>query len=171
MKRIIIALTLSLICALYTPSSAQDIDRNVPQFVTYMEILGQGGLVTFNYDRRFTNSADGPGFRVGLGYVNLGQFQGYTFPVGLNYLQGKNGKYFELGIGATYGKIGIIDRFDNEARLTGNMFFGFRYQPEDRGLNIRAGLATLVGNIKEPEQENEAFFIPLPGISFGYTFR
>jgi len=169
--KIISILALCLICALYTQLSAQDVDRPTAQFATYMEILGQGGLVTFNYDMRFTESADGPGFRVGLGYVNLGQFQGYTFPVGLNYLQGRNGKYFEIGIGATYGKIGIIDKFDNEARLAGNMFFGFRYQPEDRGLNIRAGLATFVGNIKRPEQENEAFFIPLPGISFGYTFR
>jgi len=169
--KIISTLALYLMCALYTQLSAQDTDRGTAQFATYMEILGQGGLVTFNYDRRFTNSADGPGFRIGLGYVNLGKFQGYTFPVGLNYLQGSNGKYFEIGLGVTYGKIGIIDKFDNEARLAGNMFFGFRYQPEDRGLNIRAGLATFVGNIKRVEQENEAFFIPLPGISFGYTFR
>lgn len=169
--KIINTLALCLICALYTSLSAQVRVRDIPQSVTYMEILGQGGLATVNYDRRFTNSADGPGFRVGLGYINLGKFQGYTFPVGLNYLQGREGKYFELGIGMTYGKIGIIDKFDNQPRLVSNMFFGFRYQPEDRGLNIRAGLATFVGNIKRPEQENEAFFIPLPGISFGYSFR
>ncbi len=150
---------------------AQKVGKNSPQQAVFIEILGQGGLVTFNYDQRLTKSSDGPGFRVGAGYMNVGKFEGYTIPVSLNYLLGNEGKYFELGMGLTYGKIGLIDSFDNEARLAATMFVGFRYQDPQGGFNLRAGLSPFFGNIKKAGQENEVFFIPYyPGISFGYSF-
>ncbi len=159
------------VCLVSVQVHAQDVTTDNPQQSVFIEILGQGGLATFNYDRRFTNSSDGPGFRIGAGYMNVGKFEGYTIPVSLNYLLGRQGKYFELGMGLTYGKIGLIDRYDNEARLAATMFVGFRYQPPQGGFNLRAGLSPFFGNIKKADAENEVFFIPhYPGISFGYSF-
>ena len=170
MKKVL--LSLCTICIIGTSLSAQEINyRGTSQYVAYVEGLGQGGLITINYDQRFTKSTDGPGFRVGIGYVDVGKFSGYTLPVGLNYLHGRNGKYLELGLGLTYGKMQIIDAFDNKPRLASNLFLGFRYQPEEPGLNIRVGVSGFYGNIKRPEQEQEAFFFPLPGVSLGYTFN
>lgn len=151
--------------------SAQNVTREAPQNVVFIEIFGQGGLATFNYDRRFTKSSDGPGFRIGAGYVNVGNFEGYTIPVSLNYLIGKDSKYFEIGMGLTYGRIGLIDAYDNEPRIASTMFVGFRFQPPDGGFNLRAGLSPFFGNIKKEGEENEVFFIPYyAGISFGYSF-
>jgi len=171
MKKALTILLLCKMCIISTSLSAQIDYRNASQSVAYFEMLGQGGLATLNYDQRFTKSTNGPGFRVGIGYINVGKFSGYTLPVGLNYLEGGNSKYLELGLGLTYGKMGIIDKFDNEPRLAANLFVGFRYQPEEPGLNIRVGISAFYGNIKKPDKENEGFFIPLPGISLGYTFN
>ncbi len=172
MKKITLKLVICFVLgALVLPQ--QGYTQNMPhsQHVVYMEMFGQGGLFTFNYDRRFTKTPDGPGFRAGIGYVNLGKFEGYTIPVGLNYLLGKNDKYFELGLGLTYGKVALINAYDDEARLAATMFLGFRYQEEEGGFNFRAGLSPFLGNIRNPGEEPEVFFVPqYGGISVGYTF-
>jgi len=165
MKNTITHLLLCVCVCLYADvqAHAQKVATDNPQQSVFIEIFGQGGLATFNYDRRFTNSSDGPGFRIGAGYIDVGKFEGYTIPVSLNYLLGKQGKYFE--------KIGLIDRYDNEARLAATMFVGFRYQPPQGGFNLRAGLSPFFGNIKKADADNEVFFMPYyPGISFGYSF-
>jgi len=154
-----------------TEVSAQRVPLPNPQQAVFIEILGQGGLLTFNYDRRFTKSADGPGFRAGIGYINIGKFEGYTLPLSLNYLLGKDSKYFEIGIGMTYGKIGLLDAYDEQARLVSTMFLGFRYQEEEGGFNLRVGLSPLLGNLKNEGEDPEVFFAPYyAGISVGYTF-
>jgi len=135
----------------------------------YLELAGNGIGYSFNYDQRFENRLDGLGFKVGASYFALGGTSAATFPFGLNYLLGKRGKYFELGLGATY--LLASDRTNTLARgndqtfadgITGNMILGYRSEPVDGGFLFRASITPFFGN---------GIFWPLfAGISVGYAF-
>lgn len=127
----------------------------------FVELGGAGMIMTFNYDQRFTKSDVGIGGRIGIGGFALPENDHLVaIPVGINYLMGKNGKYFEIGAGATYfGGNAILD---DTNEVMGNLVFGYRRQPEDGGFMFRAGLTPFF---------NHETFIPYVGhLSFGYTF-
>lgn len=135
----------------------------------YAEIFGNGLLYSFNYDQRFAKRLDGLGYKVGLSYLSVNGSGAATFPFGLNYLLGKNGKYFELGLGGTYligfdGQNTFASGDDRtvEDGLIGNMSIGYRNEPVDGGFLFRATLTPLFGY---------GVFWPLyAGVSFGYAF-
>jgi hypothetical protein len=156
-----------------TPISAKRLNTFEPgeraQSV-YFEVLGAGGTYSFNYDTRFQNTLNGLGGRVGLSYIAADGNSVFSVPVMLNYLLGKNGKYFEMGIGATY--IGfdadLKDNNENEVLFIdgdgffGTMNFGYRKQPVDGGFMFRAGIAPVFG---------KGNFIPWwPYLSLGFSF-
>jgi hypothetical protein len=89
-------------------------------------------------------------------------------PLQLNYLLGKNDKYFEIGAGATYASfnsgsdfLGFKSTPSSSSQLFGTMTFGYRYQPVDGGFNFRASFNPIIYSSN---------FTPFFGISFGYTF-
>jgi hypothetical protein len=139
----------------------------------YLEILGAGGSYSANYDTRFGNQQNGWGARFGMGYHALDRNSFFSAPVMVNYLAGKNGKYFEIGMGATY--LSIKDRdnpnrgrnndffiFDYGDRVMGTMNIGFRRQPMRNGVIFRAGIAPVFG---------QGNFLPYwPYVSLGYKF-
>lgn len=138
----------------------------------YFEAFGPGVTYSFNYDTRFQKTKNGLGGRIGASYVSVDGSSIFTLPVGLNYLLGKNGNYFEMGLGATFLSInGNEDGGDNEiffyegeknSTVIGNMTFGYRRQPVDGGFSFRAGFAPVFGS---------GSFIPYwPYIGFGYAF-
>jgi len=101
MKKVLALLCISIASAACT--QAQKAAKSV-----FFE-LGGPGLASVNYDMRFNKKEDGLGFRAGLGGFTLNDdfYNESTtvlfFPVGLNYLIGKDGKnYFEIGGGATF---------------------------------------------------------------------
>jgi len=157
-------LTLLFFCA-----KAQEEAERVKSKAVYAEIFGNGGLYSFNYDQRFDQRLDGLGFRAGASFIALNGTGAATFPFGLNYLLGKNGKYFELGLGATYA-LGF-DNTNTQARgsdetigdgLFGTMTLGYRREPKEGGFLFRVGMTPLFGY---------GVFWPLyGGISFGYAF-
>jgi len=128
-----------------------------PPQAVFAELGGAGLLISFNYDARFNKTADGLGWRLGLGYSFSDAPAFITIPVGLNYLVGNNGKYFEVGAGATYLGItnhsGVDDlsiggRDINKNRdglLFGTITLGYRRQPVRGGFNFRAGITPLFG--------------------------
>lgn len=135
----------------------------------YAEIWGNGLLYSLNYDQRFEKRLDGLGYKVGFSYLAIEGTGFASFPFGMNYLLGKNGKYFELGLGGTY-----LIGFDNSNTfrsgddrnfgdgIIGNMVIGYRREPVDGGFLFRATLTPFFGR---------DFFWPLfPGLSFGYAF-
>jgi hypothetical protein len=133
----------------------------------FVELGGPGLLVSANYDTRFANRRDGLGGRVGIGYLSVSDVSVTNVPIQLNYLLGKNGKYFEIGAGATYAHAkhdnGDDDFLDfNGSGTIGTLYFGYRYQPMDDGFHFRAGISPLF---------NSSNFLPYyAGIGFGYTF-
>lgn len=137
----------------------------------YVEVGGPG-FISANYDFRFQETRNGMGARAGLGYFSIEGESFLTIPVQLNYLMGKGGHYFEMGIGASY----VRNSYDTyywtanaeytdrtvDSKALGSLIFGYRKQPVDGGFNFRAGLSPILfdGN-----------FIPyLPYVSFGYSF-
>lgn len=139
----------------------------------YVE-LGGPGFISANYDFRFGETRNGVGARVGIGYFSIEDESYLTVPAQLNYLMGKGGHYFELGIGASYVRHAYDDYYwsgdgqtegvqhaaDNQ--VMGSLVFGYRKQPLDGGFTFRGGLSPILfdGN-----------FIPyLPYVSFGYSF-
>ncbi|HLG35617.1 MAG TPA: hypothetical protein VI757_12115 [Bacteroidia bacterium] len=148
-------------------SPKQMVMESKPQNTFFVELAGQGLAFTVNGDFRFSGTMNNMGVRAGIGYINVGKESITTIPLGLNYIMGKNGKYFELGIGATFISGDIFNSSNQSGLFTlGTMFFGYRSQPLDGGFNFRAGITALFRTASE-----DSFFIPYyPGISFGYTF-
>ncbi|MBE9601254.1 hypothetical protein [Pedobacter sp. MC2016-24] len=132
----------------------------------YVELAGQGIILTANYDTRFSNKRNGIGGRIGIGYLAIDGDKITSIPVGLNYLLGKGKSFFEIGLGMTYlSAKGSDDSFlfDDETAdgLLGTMNFGYRLQPVDSGFSLRAGLTPIF---------NSNNFLPFYGVSLGYTF-
>lgn len=159
MKKLLSAIALIFISA--TCIKAQTAAKSI-----YAE-LGGPGIVSFNFDTRFSKTEGGLGGRIGIGGLSVGGSGFVTVPVGLNYLLSKDNKnYFEIGAGATY--IGVSNFFTDNAdnshtsNVFGHMSFGYRLQPANGGFTFRAAIVPIFG---------KGFFVPYyAGISFGYKF-
>jgi len=169
MRKIYISLlALSIVCFCRTTSaqSKRAASENIRAQNVFVELLGQGLLITANYDTRFSNKRDGLGGRAGIGYMSVSGDHATTIPLSLNYLLGKDNHFFEVGLGATlFATGGNKDSFifnDNKSHLIGTMSFAYRVQPIDTGFSFRIGLTPIF---------NRDFFLPyFGGLSFGYTF-
>lgn len=137
----------------------------------YVELAGQGLILTANYDTRFSNKRNGIGGRIGIGYIADSGDHITTIPIGLNYLLGKGRNFFEVGLGATY--FGTSSRnndflFSNSSgdssvnTVIGTMSFSYRLQPIDSGFSLRAGIT--------PVFNGDGFIPYYAGLSLGYTF-
>ena len=144
---------------------AQSSDTTKRAQNVYFELLGPGILYSANYDTRFSKRQDGLGIRGGVSYTNIDDLSIFSLPVQLNYLLGKNGRYFEMGFGATYATGGgdiFGEDNGNESTVFGTMTFGYRRQPVEGGFMFRAGVSPII---------TQGSFIPYwPYLSFGYSF-
>lgn len=152
-----------------------------PALNIYGDIGGPGGIISINYDRRFTGEK-GLGFRAGLGAILLSRPVSdiltetkphLTFPLELNYLMGTEGHYFELGAGMTFlgnmSSAPTVTEKDESTPVAAtparaedmiwHATLGYRYQPLKRGFTSRIFLSP----VKTP---NSSVFL-YGGISFG----
>lgn len=145
------------------------LNLNAQNAKTVYAELGGPGLISANFDMRFSQKDDGLGGRIGIGGFTLNDTYDkvslLTIPVGLNYLFGKDGKnYFEVGAGYTYVNVGA--RVDTESSTFessfGNLTFGYRLAPTGGGFMFKAQITPLF---------NKNGFMPYyGGIGFGYIF-
>jgi len=162
-----ITITTLAIIALFVKPTAAQTDGGPRAQNVYVELGGPGLLFSANYDTRFSNRRDGMGGRIGAGYISVDGNSLFTLPIQANYLLGKQGKYFEIGLGATFVSTDGNSRdeflsFDDTSNVIGTMTFGYRYQPVNGGFNFRASINPVF---------NSSNFVPyFAGISFGYTF-
>lgn len=139
----------------------------------YLELLGQGGLYSLNYDLKVSPKIS---LRAGISvwgfksidfiFFQMNEFKFRSFPIMVNYLPGKRSSRLELGLGImpTYistggGSVFYLIHSDEPTKetifpLVGNI--GYRYQPEDGGIMFRAGLT--------PSLSSGG-----PGLSFGIS--
>lgn len=167
----------ALLCA-YTPLHAQSTAEGRPANAVYVELLGNGGLYSLNYDRRF---ADAVALRVGFASwttddLFLGEEAETDFisvPVTAAWLMGTGNRRIELGGGVLLGSKSREEAFgDGETSssfvsLTG--IVGYRYQPA-RGFMFRVALTPFFGLGNEDEAYPEDGFMPSGGVSVGYSF-
>jgi hypothetical protein len=155
MKKISILLLVAITVSLAAKSQAA---KSV-----YAE-LGGAGLASINFDTRFTNSEGGIGGRIGMGGFSVDGGSILLFPIGLNYLIGKDQKnYFELGAGATI--VTASSNVTGDQPYTGSfghLTIGYRLQPKAGGFTFRAAITPIFGS--------GTFWPYWAGISFGYKF-
>jgi hypothetical protein len=162
-------LIITQIIILLTSSQLVQAQSKDPNSGVFVELLGNGLLYSLNYDTRFTSAQDGIGGRAGISYVSMDGLNLATIPLMANYLLGKNGKYFEIGVGATYVALGAGVKTSGSNSpwyiadgWLGTMSLGYRSQPVDGGFLFRAGVTPLFGF---------GYFWPIyPQVSFGYAF-
>ena len=176
MQKLLAIVAGSLLLWVSTGRAQQAPSADKPGSSVYFELLGNGGFYSVNYDIRFTDRRDGLGGRAGLSYVSEprdGEESNRNFfsiPVGVNYLAGKNGHFFEAGAGITYysGNIHLVDNVgdsvngENTNGIFGNLTFGYRKQPVDGGFSFRAGVSPII--------TKNSFKPYWPYVSFGYAF-
>lgn len=169
MKNKLFAVLVLFLLLSTTTLAPQAFAQNNSTQAIYFELLGAGGTYSFNYDMRFQDRPDGIGARIGVSYLAVDGNSVFSIPVMLNYLLGKNGNYFEIGLGATYISFNSDESADtgevlfvDDSGVFGTMTFGYRLQPVDGGFLFRVGFAPIFGN---------GNFIPYwPYLSFGYAF-
>lgn len=151
-----------------------------PSSAIYIEGGGNSLIYSINYDRRFTKRLDGLGFRVGLGYFPMGDYNITAIPIGINHLVGKNGHFVEAAVNVTVvnssaknnnpikkeALFGQIDFGHKTTSVVGGIAMGYRYQPVNKHFNFRTGVETLLGK----RADERAVFAISAHISFGYTF-
>ncbi|MBA2561301.1 MAG: hypothetical protein H0V14_00040 [Chitinophagaceae bacterium] len=157
MKKLIILLFISILLA-------WDINAQTAAKSVYAEIGGPG-IASLNFDTRFNKTEGGLGGRIGVGGFSIDGSSVVFFPIGINYLLGKDSKnYFELGAGVT-PLIASSDFSDDETNFSttfGHLIIGYRLQPANGGITFRAFICPVFGS---------GFFVPYyAGISFGYKF-
>jgi hypothetical protein len=124
----------------------------------YLEVLGNGGFYSLNYDRLFCNYF---GVRIGGSYVHLGDIgQMVSFPVMANFFIGGKHHKIELGVGYTIMNEAApkdFSHWDTEYFQTATL--GYRYQSQENFFRI--GVTPLYTGYE---------IIPLGGMSFGFAF-
>jgi hypothetical protein len=132
----------------------------------FLEVGGPGLALTLNYDTRFGNGRDKWGYRVGAGYYNTGANSIASVPLQINYLYGSGNSFVELGAGTTFMRSqgstnGTFFQFDNDVGFFATATIGYRYQQDNGGINFRVAFVPTLSSYG---------FIPIGGISIGYTF-
>ncbi len=132
----------------------------------YLELLGNAGIYSVNYDRLLSPTASG---RIGVMLFSVngrspngGNVTVTLVPVMVNYLKGNNHK-FEVGVGPLFAfASGKFDEIGfEESGVGGTATIGYRYQPQKGGFNFRVGFTPIFAS---------GGVLPLVGVSFGFGF-
>ena len=157
---------------LYYPNQPNPQPMVKAENTLFVELLGNGLFWSVNYERYLSESVTA---RVGVGYYSVGvsgsggsaSASVTTFPLLVNYILGKSSNKFEVGAGVVLlhasASASVPGSSDGESGsvLMGTATAGYRYAPYDGGFVFRAGISPIFGH---------GFFLPWPGISFGYGF-
>ena len=151
-----------------TKFAADTTQQTIKAQNVYLELGGPGLAISANYDTRFHKERNGWGYRVGVGFFSSGGNTVFTVPFQVNYLIGEHALMLELGAGTTFlnstgTNVGNSKwEFDKITGFIATGTIGFRYQPEQKGLNFRIGFVPIL---------YDEGIIPAGGISVGYTFK
>ncbi len=154
--------------------SAQPSAVGAPNGV-YLELLGNGGLYSVNYDRKLTDRVS---IRLGVGAWTSESFFGgkttlRTVPLTVNVLGGRGNHRLEAAAGVLVGSRtrGSVYSSSSETSgflsLTGTL--GYRYQRQ-RGFLFRTGFTPFFGLGDEETAYPDKGFLPSIGVSFGFGF-
>lgn len=161
------------VLALRSPCRAQGVSGD-SRNAFYVELLGNGGVYSLNYERQLTDSL---GLRVGYAtwtpadvfpFGSLDEYQ--TVPVTVSYLIGRGQRKLELGGGVTFGERTPGNAADGDGSFrTLTAIIGYRSHPR-QGYLFRVGLTPFYSfEDGEGAYPDPGFTFSL-GVSFGYRF-
>jgi hypothetical protein len=134
----------------------------------FVEVFGNGGLYSVNYERRFAEIICG---RVGFTRFSSDLY-GYktkitAVPVMVSYIPGKNKSHLEIGGGMLVGN----DNDDSVSKIIADLtaFAGYRYQSPGNGLLFRIGFTPFFSLDDSANYPDNGFFLS-GGLSLGYHF-
>ncbi len=165
-----------LACA--SPCLAQAGAARIARNAVYLELLGNGGLYSVNFERMLNDTL---ALRIGfatwnspaLFYDGTPPDRLTTVPVTVSYLLGSGERKLELGGGVTIGRAtrdrsSIHQKSSSFSNLTG--IIGYRSQPPGRGYLFRAGVTPFYSFDQGDDAYPDPGFTLSAGVSFGYRF-
>jgi hypothetical protein len=151
-----------------------ELHRPLGKNAAYLEVLGNGGAFSWNYERRISERT---AFRIGFASWSSADLLGgsdgryWTFPITVTSLRGGGGDGWEFGGGLLLGRLSPDsdsesgqEESESIVNLTGVIGYRFRF---DNGLLIRAGFTpflALVGGYPD------SGFMPSVGLSIGWAW-
>jgi hypothetical protein len=162
--------------AAWSPCLAQTDAAPAARNALFFELLGNGGVYSFNFERLLT---DRLGVRLGYAtwkssdFFPLGSEDQYTaWPVTVSYLMGRGERKFELGGGITFGQVRPFSFTRRDFSFhTLTAIVGYRSHPPDGGYLFRVGVTPFYSfEDSEKEAYPDPGFTFSAGVSFGYLF-
>jgi hypothetical protein len=157
-----------------TSANAQEAAPSTRDNAVYLELLGNGGLYSINYERALR-----PALRVRVGaaawtaeaFWSGAETRIRTFPVMLQMVRGDGVHHLEAGIGVLPGHRGRdrdVSASGGFASLIG--LVGYRYERPLRRFVFRPGFTPFYGFGDPSTAYPEQGFLPSLGFSFGGRF-
>jgi hypothetical protein len=168
------ALLLALLLTVQSAAHAQALPQARAANSIYLELLGNGGPYSVNYEREI---APRTGLRLGFAtWGSEGTFsttRHITVPLLLNYRSGTGRSMLELGGGVLLGQ---RRRTDETGRSTAGITtltvtVGYRNQPPQGGFLFRIGFTPFYSLNDGEHAYPDPDFTPSAGASVGYAFQ
>lgn len=138
---------------------------NVANNAIYLELGGNAGIYSINYERFFDNDW---GLRLGIGGFAADGDSAVIAPLMVEKLWGNpdSPHKFETGLGIAFASTQHNNYYHhhsyrNTSSVIGTATLGYRYMPQTRGMLFKAGFTPLFG---------PGGFLPWAGLSVGYAF-
>lgn len=177
--RSIAIITAALVCAATQLSAQSGAEPRTSENAVYLELLGNGGPFSINYDRRV-----GEDVAVRIGFASwtaddlfLGdeaKTELVTVPLTVSWLPGAPSRGIELGGGVLLGSRKQDEPFEDGSTsstfvsLTG--IVGYRWQPADGGWMFKIAFTPFFGLGDRDIAYPDRGFFPSAGASVGYSF-
>ncbi|TXK48608.1 hypothetical protein FVR03_07880 [Pontibacter qinzhouensis] len=185
MKTILTSIVLLTLLVAPSAVKAQEADSNIKRNTVYVELLGNGGFYSLNFDRILVNRENWKiAGRVGVTYFN--HFDNYSsqvagVPLELSYLRGKGNHYFEAGLGlnpvyrSRYNFNKELGK-QHELNIWANARLGYRYQKREGGVFYRIAytpiLSKTIFSKNESHPSSTSWAMPVWfGLSIGKTLQ
>lgn len=164
-----------MICSFsYGQSDFSKISRNN----AYIELLGNGGLYSVNYERMLVENF---ALRLGFAFFKSGDLFGggdksiFTVPVLGNLFFGERKSKLEVGAGFLFGHQKFTSSFGPNNNTSSSIIdltgvIGYRYQPSTPGLMFRVGLTPFYALKGGDDPYPGSGFSLSGGLSIGYSF-
>lgn len=176
-------LLLTLLCTISAnPAHAQESPEPLRKHSVFVELAGNGGYYSFNYDRiMLAKTKWKVSGRVGvmyysesLGYLENNKQSTYAIPVEVSYLRGGSNHHLELGLGLTpyYERYKDFESSDvNHLGVLPVARLGYRYQRREGGFFFKTGITPALQIKDKHYKYNDTHGLLWAGIAFGYTLK
>ena len=138
----------------------------------YIELLGNGGVYSINYERAVTPALRvrvGAGVWTAVSFWSSAETRIRTVPLMVQFVPGGGAHHLEAGAGVLVGHrhrdVGESGAFASVVGLV-----GYRYEPPQRRFVFRAGFTPFYGFGDASAAYPDAGFLPSLGLSFGARF-